>query len=581
MKMVYDSKKNLDLSIQLEDKSKQFPKYNGDVSIKHEDRNIVLSGQYAQNQNQKTAKLSVQHQTDQVSTFEGVYKHKTDTEHEVTSNIQIYNKKPVNIRAGADFTFLTPKMYTDVKYGSNKYGWNLEGEYDNGTYAKVKAGVKFPSNQYSFEVEGGKKLEKYIGKFQMDKNENENQRYMFEGAYQNSGLTNFEGLATFQIPGKLYSANLRHQGGDSYDSHIDVAWAPQKRVTADFTFTDDNRRFRRQTQGSFSLTTPFLQVSEFKIAAEHTSNRRQYSSQLSMSLNKQPYALSFTTKKPLSLDDIDMQLSLTTPQTPATRKIGNPSITLRHSLGDEMTSSVTVTWGQGHIVSVDVTGHGEYRRSRRNWVANIGINTDFEGYESFTLNITHEDDLTQYSSKIIFDHNGNQFIYLLNINHQYSGWQIQNTGTLDITSPYDVLNIKWSHRNSDRDYRSSVTADWANGDRLTANANGEIQITELSRRMSHKLDIQIPSSKVRSITGNFEYEDREGYIKSEASLLKNGRNLGTVTMNYNRLPDNVDFNFGISSIEMENDFKTVIKTRHMASPFTGEALIQWAPMQKN
>lgn len=579
MKMVYDTKKNLDISIQLDNKSKQFPKYSGDISIKHEDRNIVLSGQYAENQNQRSAQLSVQHETDQVSTFEGVYKHKTDTEHEVTSNIQIYNKKPVTVRAGADFTFLTPKLYTDVKYGRNKYGWNLEGEYDNGTYAKVKAGVKFPSNDYSVEVEGGKKLEKYIGKFQMDKNENENNRYLFEGAFQNSGITNFEGLATFQIPGTLYSANLRHQGGDNYDSHVDVAWAPQKRVTADFTFTDDNRRFRRQTEGSLSFTTPFRPISEFKIAAGHTSNRRQYSSQLSVSMNKQPYALSFTTKKPLSLNDIDMQLSLTTPQTPATRPIGNPSITIRHVLGDEMTSSVTVTWGQGHIVSIDASGHGEYRRSRRNWVANIGINTDFEGYESFLLNITHEDDLRQYSSKIIFDHNGNQFIYLFSMNHQYSGWQIQNSGTLDITSPYDVLNIKWSHRNSDQDYRCSATADWANGERLTANLNGEIQITDLSTHMSHNLDIQIPSSKVRSITGKVEYDAREGFIKSEAFLHKNGRNLGTVKMNYNRLPGSVDFDLGMTSIQFE-DFKTIIQSRHAASPFTAEASVQWAPMQK-
>ncbi|KAK3089835.1 hypothetical protein FSP39_006937 [Pinctada imbricata] len=163
--------------------------------------------------------------------------------------------------------------------------------------------------------------------------------------------------------------------------------------------------------------------------------------------------------------------------------------------------------------------------------------------------------------------------------HLFVNWQVDHSGTFTITSPYDNMSMLWNLKNTGSDVMSNVEVQWGNGQKFTAKLDGDFKDTP-NRRWKSKFEMNIPSNDaVRRVDAGFDHEDRAGFIKSEAFITADRKNIGNVKVDYLRQLGSADFDLDITSIYM-NDFKAKLNGKHAIMPMTGLLKVQWAPQQE-
>ncbi|XP_021356772.1 uncharacterized protein LOC110452518 [Mizuhopecten yessoensis] len=611
MAITHNSKELFDGAvIYNDDSNKGIPSYAGEIAINVNDRPIAVNARVSEIRPMEyEGTISVQHEKKKVTTLSTIYRAQSQREnsYEVTSTLELYDGKRMEVSAiytnpsdtshrlntgvqwydGTSFTSQgalnldkeSPLASLAFAFGSNNYALSLSGENKPG-YRRVASDVQYPSRHIVVELGAGMKQNKYmvLGDVQWDADSHADSRVKVEGSYRNEGVQNFETGVLVQVPDHLYSAFIRHLSTTKYNTAIEFAWAPKKKIGVEIEFEDGIRKYRRDITAMAGFTTPFEKFEEMKTTWSYNTNKRQISSSLAFKYARdKTLSLSVTAKKPVTINSVNIKLILGT----ALPRIGEASLTVSHLLSQDMThhtAESTLEWGSGRRAYLETSSDYSSTRKTRSYIGNFGFVSNIPTWELVTLNITHMDDFRQFDSKAVYNRNNEIYHYHMIHDFTIRGSQIQNSGTFNITSPKDSLHFVWSHENTDRNIDSSATISWNNGQRFSTSLYGDIQYSP-TMRITGRFDAEIPSTQINRIRARFEHADRPGKINTSGHIHADGENIITAQANYVRQLGSVDYDMQATSVYMSHDFTTTLRTRHAVMPYTGQLEVEWAPQQ--
>lgn len=588
---------------------KGIPTYSGDIAINVDGRPIGINAQVSQVQNNEyEGTLQIQHEKKKVTTLSATYRAQRENSYEVTTILELYDGKRTEVSAiytnpsntshrlstgiqWYDGTSITtqgalildhgsPLASLSFAFGTNSYAMSLSGENKSG-YRRVASDIQYPARHILVEVGAGMKQNKYmvLSDVQWDADNHADSRVKVEGTYRNEGMQNFETGALIQVPNHLYSAFLRHLSTTKYNTAVEFAWAPKKKIAAEIEFEDIPRKYRRDLHAVAGFSTPFEHFEEMKTTLTYGTNKRQVSSSLAFKYAAdKTLSLAVAVKKPVTIRNVNLKVIVGTPHP----RVGEATLSISHLLSDTMTEHIaesTLEWGTGNRAYLETNMNYQKSRSRRTYYRNIGFLSTIPTWELVTLNVTHMDDFRQFDSKAVYNRNNEMYHYDMVHDFTMRGSHIQNSGTFNITSPKDSLHVVWSHENTDHDIDSRATMSWSNGQRFSAALYGDVQYSP-TMRITGRFDADIPSTTLNRIRARFEHADRPGKIKTNGHVHADGENIFTVQSNYLRQLGSVDYNMLATSAYIQHDFKTVLKTRHAIMPYTGELEIEWDPEHK-
>lgn len=577
----YDNKKSADISVNLMNLSKKYFKYSGDVALKYAGRHIQVSGQAVEKEKEYNTKCTIQHQVGHTSVFHVAYSWPNAKKREIASTIKIDQQLPVTITGSAMLNKNKPEGTFKVKVGKQFYVISGTGNYNGETYVKGLGKISYPSRQIMLDMEGGLKNDLYSGKFDVNwdvRDKKRASRVFVQGSFRNNTVEDFAISAQTIYPGRELSASIQHYSMDKIDTTVSVGWNKDQAISTTIKFAKEIKKYRSMVEGSVSLTTPFIRLQEFEIGGNHEMSKKKLAFGSTFTWNKgKTLAFQYDTKRPVDISDLAMNLHLKTPYS----KIGNPTIKIQNTLSDDLIQqqgNVKVTWGNNQYIAIDTNGNTMYQGPQRKLKTNVGVKTSFDNYRVITLNFTHEDDLQKFLSKAEYVKDGVKYLYILNMDHMLDGWSMQNTGTFDISSPYDSLKIVWSHKTNDKDLETIVDTEWGRGQKFYAKATGSME-TFPNRKYKANLELRIPSSEFSTLNIGLEHEDKVGFVKTVGKIIANRENIGTVMLNYARQLGSTDFDFRILSKYMK-DFIIDGRTRHAHMPITGSLKVEWMTMKK-
>ncbi|XP_069127420.1 uncharacterized protein [Argopecten irradians] len=611
MTLTHNTKPLFDVAITYHDDSNRgMPSYSGQIAMNVDDRPIAVNARVSEiSTNEYQGTVSVQHEKKKITTLTTTYRAQSEREnsYEVTSTLELYDGKRTEVTAiytnpsntshrlntnvqwydGTSFTSQgalnidegSPLASLAFSFGSSNYALSLSGENKPG-YRRVASDVQYPHRHIVVEMGAGMKANKYmvLGDVQWDADNHADSRVKVEGTYRNEGVKNFETGVLVQVPDHLYSAFIRHLSTTKYNTAVEFAWAPEKKIGAEFEFEDSVRKYRRDLKAMAGFSTPFEKFEEMKTTWTFNTNKRQVSSSLAFKYARgKTLSLSATAKKPVTINSVNLKLILGTPHP----RIGEASLTVSHLLSKDMThhtAESTLEWGSGSRAYLETTSDYSLSRKTRSYRRDIGFVSNIPTWERVTLNITHLDDFRQFDSKAVYNRNNEIYHYHMIHDFTITGAQVQNAGTFNITSPKDSLHLVWSHENTDRNIDSSATISWNNGQRFSTSLYGDIQYSP-TMRITGRFDADIPSPDLSRIRARFEHADRPGKINTRGHIHADGENIITVQANYGRQLGRVDYDMMATSVYMPHDFTTTLNTRHAALPYTGQLQVEWAPGQ--
>ncbi|XP_033737047.1 LOW QUALITY PROTEIN: uncharacterized protein LOC117325169 [Pecten maximus] len=612
MTLTHNTKQMFDAAIMYNDDSnKGIPSYSGEIAMNVDGRPIGITARVSETRDREyQGTVSVQHEKKKITTLTTTYRAQSEREksYEVASSLELYDGKRTEVTAiythpsntshrintgiqwydGTSFTSQgalnldkgSPLASLAFAFGSNNYAMSLSGENKPG-YRRVASNIQYPSRRIVVEMGAGMKANKYmvLGDVQWDADNHADSRVKVEGTYRNEGVQNFETGVLVQVPDHLYSAFIRHLSTTKYNTAVEFAWAPTKKIEAEFEFEDSLRKYRRDIKAMAGFSTPFEKFEEMKTTWTYNTNKRQVSSSLAFKYARgKTLSLSVTAKKPVTINSVNLKLILGT----AHPRIGEASLTVSHLLSKDMThhtAESTLEWGSGQRAYIETTSDYSLRRKTRSYRRDIGFVSNIPTWELVKLNITHLDDFRQFDSKAVYNRNNEIYHYHTIHDFTITGGQIQNSGTFNITSPKDSLHLVWSHENTDRNIDSSATVSWNNGQRFSTSLYGDIQYSP-TKRITGRFDAEIPSTQINRIRARFEHADRPGKINTSGHIHADGENIITVEANYGRQLGSVDYDMMATSVYMSHDFTTTLNTRHAVMPYTGQLEIEWEPEQK-
>lgn len=138
--------------------------------------------------------------------------------------------------------------------------------------------------------------------------------------------------------------------------------------------------------------------------------------------------------------------------------------------------------------------------------------------------------------------------------------------------------MEWSHVNTDHSLETSTTLQWGSGHRFIASLQGDIQ-TSPTTQITGEFNAVIPSNEVNNVQIKLSHSDHTGSIKTEAAVIVDRQNMGTVSVDYLRRLGTADLDLSITSKYMA-DFTTKVTSTYGTMPYRNKMDIQWHPQQK-
>ena len=580
----YEDKKTVTASLKLNDESKKFPKYSGKASLSYPGRDIEVEASGSRKTDNKgDIKFSIQHQKGAKSTFAGEYTQNSNTSVDFLSTIQIYKEKPVSVSASTDISLGSPKIDLTVVYDNDQYAVMATGDLQPNKYGKIMSHIQYPARKVALEVEAGEKGGQYIGKVDVswDAIRNADKRVLLQSIARVNSWEDFEVFSNLEYPGQKIATELRNliKASYHYKTSAAVSWNPSQRVFAEVELLDNRKKYRGATEASVSVQTSFKNFEEYKVNVGSSYTKNEYEVQAGVTWSKgQRVTVTATTKYPAMIDDLHLDIKITTPF----KGVGNPQVILINSLlpsQKTQSGSLRFDWGNKQFVHIETNGvNSAYELHRREFTRNIAFSSSILNYEKVIFNITHEDNWEKFRSQAAITHNNDKYLYKITMDHRLEGWQLDSTGTFDIKGPYDTMLLVWSHRNTERDIRSTAEIRWGKKQTFTAELTGEIQ-TIPYHKITSKFFMNVPARTLRRVDVIFEHENKIGFIKTLGKIIADRENIGTIDLKYGRQISQTSVDLQVTSEYME-DFrlKSFVESANM--PIKSGLEIQWHPSQK-
>lgn len=580
----YEDKNKVTASLRLNDETKKFPKYTGKATLSYPGRDIEIEATGSRKTDSMgDIKIVIEHQKGAKSIVAGEFNQKSNTSVEFASNVKIYNQKPVSLNFATDISLASPKLDMTVVYDNDQYAVMASGEYQQQKYGKIMSHVQYLQRKVAVEVEGGGKEGEYIGKVDVswDAIRNADKRVLLQSIARVNSWQDFRVISNLEYPGQKIAGELTNLIKESYHYKTSgtVTWSPNQRVFAEVELMDNRKKYKGTTEASVSIQTSFknFEVINVKVGSSYTKHVYEVQAGVTWS-EGQTVSVTAATQYPPMLEDLNLDIKMTTPF----KAFGNPRVILLNKLSSSQKShsaSLQVDWGQKQFVHIETNGENiAYELQRREFTRNVGFTSSILNYEKVIFNITHADNLEKFKSEAAITHNNDKYLYTITMDHKLTGWQLDSRGTFDIKGPYDTMVLIWSHKNTDRDIRSTAEINWGKKQKFTAELTGDIQ-TIPNHKITSRFQMNVPSSTLRRVDAVFEHENKIGFIKTLAKIIADKENIGTVDLNYGRQTSKTSVDLQITSKYMD-DFRLKSSVESANMPIQSSLEIQWKPYQK-
>ncbi|XP_071088621.1 uncharacterized protein [Haliotis cracherodii] len=568
----YGKGKTIDAALRLQNSGKKILNLLGEASLSYPGKQVSLKTDLIQSRKDYTHSMTFYNDKD-ISTMVTTYKRRKDTVHQVKSSINLQHTQPIQLTASTNLDNKDFKVSAQADYDGDVYGINTVFKYSRTPTAKWTMDLTYPTRHVIVQVEGERRGVTYEGSAdaKWDADKDISRRFLLAGKLNLKSPGNFGSTVALKYPSRDLEFNIKHASGKQYTTRADFSWEANKKIKVDTSFKRDQTQTGQSLDGSVRVKTPFEGFENLIAQASSDNNEKKYGSsmQLSWGGKKNQITTAVSMKKPFSMRNLDLTITGTSPFKGYRRFSTEIGHVMTPSLNTIMKGSL-----EGKNAKLLLTGENRCTDQKRDIEGTVTFKSNVKGMQAVNLRLSHNDDLRKFETDVALNINGDQYMYDLDMNHARSGWQLQNTGKLTLSSPNLRFTNSWQHGNTNNDVKSTMTAQWGRNNRVFVNIFGNHASSARTRTIGG-VTIETPWESIRNVDINLEHEHGRGFIRHSSNIKKGEVILGSAGINYIRSNGQAE-----SDITLESpitNLKGKVNARYAAYPLTGHADLEWAP----
>lgn len=511
--------------------------------------------------------------------IETTYRQPSSLSHQLTSAIHIARKDQIVLSGLINRDPRDMKISSSVTLGKDKYEAALANKKAYKSY-ETHADLLYPGRHLIADAAVNWR-DRYNGNVDVkwDADKDDSKRFTADAALNVNGIKNIRGSVNAEFHGRKIAANLRHQSSDKHVSHLDINYAPDKKIELDTTFSDARGWSSRKLGGSLRLTSPYRFARFIEVNAEHSIDSLQFETVADVAWSRtDKIEGTLTIKRPISLRKLETSLSVTTPFR-SYRKI---LAEVNHRADGELATSVKAEAGRQKVdISLTASNRGsDYRREAS---GQLIIKSSIQDFENVVVSASHSDDGRKFDSSLTADI-GRHGRYSVDFDMTHDGYSyhLSNQGKLTIATPirhFDKVIVFWNHRCRENSIRSTLSCSWDNK-KLALKIDGNHQHNYQQRLISGTLNIESPLPSLRELVLTLNHDHKEGELQSSATLVRNSYKRTEYAVSYT-----IDGDYNIESTAMFrcpgiDAVSAKLATKLTESPRTAELEVEWSPSDK-
>ncbi|XP_035827340.1 uncharacterized protein LOC101854594 [Aplysia californica] len=527
LKMEPLMKKDVDVHVSVKDRSRKLLNYvgSGRVDIFGKKYNVdstltqKSSKQFIHSLNLKTA-------DDKKHSIVTVYRTPKDQRHEVTSNIDLADAKPIQ---------LDGKVSLDSK--------NMQA---SGTLIHDK-------DVYS--ITSRFKLAKKAGRWNID-------------------------VQTPERNIEMSADGMKAK--DKYSGKVSVNWDATKKASKQSTVVLDGS-FRHSEDyemtlinGDVNLQTPFQNFENLGSNMKVTIDPERYNVNGKMSWGRKKISSDLLVKKPLTLANVQVTFDTQTPFR-SYREIG---LEIDHTI-----NSGLMTLVKGKMENEDaelmLQGQNSGKWGNVELAGSLGLKTSFKSVRNLNVTLNHKADSSRTASSGLLVHNGMQYDALLWVDQNSYGSKLDHNTKMVVNWPQNSLEANWNHKSTGlNSVKSTLDAKWDGNKHLAVDLTGSNKVSWYGRTANGKLTVRSPWRNYRDLVITMNHEHTRSKLHSSSSTFINKQR----ESHYDVLVEEVTGGHKASIKILSPSYKeeinghgTIIYERY---PATASAWLVWSPYQR-
>ncbi|XP_046361600.2 uncharacterized protein LOC124138779 [Haliotis rufescens] len=570
----YAKGKAIKAFLNLKDSSKKAMKMSGIFNLDSPFKDINLKTDLTQKKRDFTHQITLKLDKAK-STVVTTYSKQKGTIHSVDSQINLHSMNPTRVMGEIDLDLKDFRVSGKVDHAKKSYGVATAYKYTKDPKGKWSLDLTYPARHIIVEVEGGKKGTIYAGSVDAKWNAgNDTQKKVnAQGSIDYKSVNDIDSSLSLKYPSRVLKLNVKHQGGNTLTSHADLSWSSKKQISLDTTYSNQGSYNSRNIQGSIKLQTPFRKFEEMS-AEMSTDNRPQkYTSTAKLIWGSQGNAINgaIVLKKPYSPKGIDLRITASSPFKGYRRM----NAELEHSISDQRLNTNIKGAFEGRNAEFTISAQNKGDLYDRDVAGSFVLRSNIPKMKSIALQMEHKDDNRKFVTEVTADVNGDRYQYNLGMTHALTGWQYQNAGELTLMAPKIRMTNTWTHRNTGRELKTTLTSEWGRERKVHFDLSGNHD-SSARYTTTGGIILQTPWEPVKDIDISLNNAFGRGYIRSISHFKKDKSTLASSEINYRRSTELAEFDFIITT-PVTQDLKGKLNSRYNSYPMSSHLEFEWAP----
>ena len=395
--------------------------------------------------------------------------------------------------------------------------------------------------------------------------------------YDVKGIDDFEIATTFHYPSRTIDFSVKHNSADRYITNVELAWSPQDKMEINVIFRDDYFSGAERTELDVSFKSPFKRVQEIGMSSSVIRFPAQVQTKSSVTWAPgKKILVSSTVKTPFSINSVDFSGSISTPFKGFTAM----STVVNHRFNKgEVNSNAFIQWGRNRV-SISTDGKLRITGLKRVFQGDLEVRTPFEGFRTFSLGATHEDNYKKFTTKFTMDtskfnnpNNDEKYTLEMDMDHNQD-FGMSNIANIRIKMPNDDITADWEVSLLMGSSRAMIDILPRRGNRFKVELAETHMILPTGNKITSKFELRIPTEAIQELLLSFSHEDRKGFVNTSASLTKDNLELANAKIEYMNSHSSVKLNSLITSAYTE-DVVVKLTSAHSIMPYKGDLEMRW------
>ncbi|XP_056009974.1 uncharacterized protein LOC125679922 [Ostrea edulis] len=525
--VLFGKKSSYSASLELKDKSKKFRSLVAKLGISIPDRDIVISNVFDQTNAKKCSNvITIQLENGKKCVIQTKVRHIATKEYDILTSFNIPSYKMLTV--SGQYRLIPTNLHTnsEVQYGKTKYAVSLSSLVRPGSRIQLTADIEHPVRKITAEFDTRMKAPVYSSKLDVkwDAYKDSSKQLMLKGDIMFEGVENLEATISKVSPLGSGSINLKHQSGGKYTTHAHAQWN-KKRVSVDSMFGKEKNGYK----AGLKIESPFKDYKSININVCHQLDKTQYSTNIEIDWKPiERMSSTLYVKRPLQWDNFEASLDLKTP-VPGFERSG---VELKHKRAERIESMIKLSWNkdflQANMLTADKT-----TASSRDIIGRLSMKSTLQQITYFYLAAKHEDNGQRFENSINFEHNGNAYNYLGQLTHLQNGWNLQNSGSVKLSSPSRQIESSWYHRNTFKEIQSTFKFG-SDGTVVDFSVNAKQSMSIPRGTLTFETILRSPFRIAEDIVLTISHEHGVGMIDNQINYSKKGRKIISLVNIYKR-----------------------------------------------